>query len=154
MKHSLRKTPAPIHLAYRYRAGSGRLVGRNFTLIEAGRELTLAIDLGAAFQTRDKTAQIHQDALHLAVNHRRLATLQCPDNLLRSRLIRAWERVAQPELRLCLDLGPRGRCLYSVLPRSLLVGGVELDVQAVLEEDSRVSQSLPPQTMDYLRNPA
>jgi len=154
MKQPLRKTPSPIHLAYRYRAGSDLLIGRNFSLVHDDQVFRVVIDLGANFQARDKTACAYLDAVHLAQNYRQLCSLQCADNLLRSRLIRAWERVAQPRLQMCLDLGPRGRCLYSVKPRSLFMGGIEFDVREVLDEEIRVSRPLPPQTTDELRNPA
>jgi hypothetical protein len=152
MKQSLRKTPTPIHLAYRYRAGSHLLLGRNFSLGQDGGVFVLAIDLGANFQARDKTVSPYLDAVHLAQNFRQLQSLQCGDNLLRSRLIRAWDGVAQPRLQMCLDLGPRGRCLYWVQPRSLLMGGIEFDVREVLNEEIRVSRPLPPQTIAPLRN--
>lgn len=113
-----------------------------------------AIDLGANFQARDKTAAAYLDAVHLEQNFRQLQSLQCGDNLLRSRLIRAWERVAQPRLQMCLDLGSRGRCRYWVQPRSLLMGGIEFDVLQVLDEEIRVSRPLPPQLTEDLRNPA
>ncbi len=42
---------------------------------------------------------------------------------------------------MCLDLGERGRFLYLVLPHSLFMGGVQLDVQQVLD-NAAVLQSL------------
>jgi hypothetical protein len=145
MKQSLRKTPSHLHLAYKYGDGSDSLVGRNFTLVEDGSVLTFAIDLTSNFQTRDKNAAPYLDAVNLQNNHHKLRSLQCGDNLVRARLIRAWERVQQPQLRMCLDLGPRGRYLYAVQPHSLFTGGIQFDVEAVLEEDASPSRMLAPQ---------
>ncbi len=36
-------------------------------------------------------------------------------------------------MRVSLDLGPHGRFLYRVIPHSLFMGGVQLDVQEMLE---------------------
>lgn len=154
MKQSLRKTPSPVHLAYKYCLGSDLLFGRNFSLIEDDRLFTLTIDLSANFEARNKTCAAYLDAGHLAQNHRQLRSLQCGDNLLRSRLIRAWDQVAQPRLQMCLDLGLRGRCLYTVQPRSLLIGGIEFDVREVLDEEMSISRPLPLQPTEVLRNPA
>lgn len=137
MKQSLRKTPSHLHLAYRYGEAADGLMGRHFTLEVEGRVLTLGIDLTPNFHTRNKAASAYLDAINLARNHHKLRHLQCGDNLLRSRLIRAWEQVPQPQLRMCLDLGPRGRFLYAVQPHSLFMGGIQLDVEAVLEVDSQ-----------------
>jgi hypothetical protein len=128
MKQSLRKTPAHLHLAYRYGDTSDNLVGRNFMLHEDGRILTLAIDLGPNFHTRSKSSATYLDAVSLAQNHHRLQFVQCTDNLVRTRLIRAWERVAQPQMRLSLELDTHGRYLYRVEPHSLFMGGIQLDV--------------------------
>ncbi len=57
-------------------------------------------------------------------------------NLLRTRLIRAWEQVQQPQLRLCLELGGHGRYLYAVQPHSLFMGGIQFDIERVLEDES------------------
>ena len=151
MKQSLRKTPSHLHVAYKYGEGSDNLVGRYFSLFDDGAVLTLAIDLTPNFQTRNKTAAAYLDAVNLVHNHHKLKSLQCGDNLLRSRLIRAWEKVAQPQLRMCLDLGQRGRYLYAVQPHSLFTGGIQLDVEQVLDEDDRASRPLPPQ-LDNQRN--
>jgi hypothetical protein len=51
----------------------------------------------------------------------------------RARLIKAWEQVQHPQLRMCLELGPRGRYLYAVQPHSLFMGGIQFDVEEVLE---------------------
>jgi hypothetical protein len=48
--------------------------------------------------------------------------------------VRAWEQVEKPRLRMCLELGPRKHFLYAVLPHSLFAGGIQFDVQEVLEE--------------------
>ena len=151
MKQSLRKTPSHLHLAYKYGGGSDRLMGRLFTLARDGAVLTLSIDLTANFQTREKAAAQSMDALNLVLNHHRLGSLQSADNLLRSRLIRAWEQVELPQLRMCLDLGQRGRFLYSVQPHSLFTGGIQLDVQEELEEAVRVGRPLALQQPDHTR---
>jgi hypothetical protein len=38
-----------------------------------------------------------------------------------------------------LILNPRGRYLYEVAPHSLFMGGIQLDVQAFLEEESETT---------------
>ncbi len=134
MRYSLRKTPSHLHLAYKYGEASDGLLGRNFTLEVEERELTLSIDLTPNFHTRNKSASAYLDAVSLAHNHHKLRFLQCSDNLVRARLIKAWEQVHQPQLRMCLELGQRGHYLYEVLPHSLFMGGVQLDVLQVLEE--------------------
>jgi hypothetical protein len=134
MKYSLRKTPSHLHLAYKYGEASDGLLGRNFTLEVLDRQLTLSIDLTPNFHTRNKAASAYLDAVSLAHNHHKLRFLQCSDNLVRARLIKAWEQVQQPQLRMCLELGQRGHFLYAVQPHSLFMGGVQLDVLQVLEE--------------------
>ncbi|HSV45790.1 MAG TPA: hypothetical protein VLJ58_08380 [Ramlibacter sp.] len=133
MKSSLRKTPSHLHLAYKYGEASDSLMGRNFMLVLEGRVVTLEIDLTPNFHTRNKSGAPYQDALNLAHNHHKLKYLRCSDNLVRTRLIRCWERIEQPQMRMQLDLGPHGRFLYRVLPHSLFMGGVQLDVQEMLE---------------------
>lgn len=145
MKQSLRKTPTQLHLAYKYGEGGDRLIGRDFSLLRDGPVLTVTIDLSANFQLRDKTSAAYLDALNFVHNHHKLRSLQCGDNLMRARLIRAWEEVAQPQLSMCLELGQRGRFLFSVEPHSLLAGGIQFDVVDVLDEDMRPSRLLPPQ---------
>lgn len=152
MKQSLRKTPSQLHLKYKYGEASDRLVGRHFALIHDGDTLTLAIDLTPNFQKRNKTATSYLDAIHLVQNHHRLASLQCGDNLVRSRLIKGWEQVADPRLTMCLDLGHRGRYLYAVQPHSLFTGGIQLDVQEVLEEDTHASRPPAATQLDNTRN--
>ncbi|MCY7318697.1 MAG: hypothetical protein LH617_08200 [Ramlibacter sp.] len=152
MKHSLRKTPSQLHLTYKYGERSDSLLGRHFSLIDEAAVLTLSIDLTANFQTRNKTSPSYLDAVNLAHSHHKLESLLCGDNLLRARLIRAWEQVDQPQLRICLDLGQRGRFLYAVEPHSLLTGGIQFVVKDVLEEDNRVSRTLPPREQDISRN--
>ncbi|GAC1601184.1 MAG: hypothetical protein NVS3B2_03950 [Ramlibacter sp.] len=152
MKQSLRKTPCQLHLNYKYGEGSERLLGRNFSLSQHADLLTFSIDLSSNFQTRDKTASCYLDALNLVHNHHKLRWLQCGDNLVRSRLIRAWEQVCAPQLRLCLELGQRGRYLYSVQPHSLLMGGIQFDVEDVLEPETRVTRPPQPQ-LDTTRSP-
>ena len=133
MKQSLRKTSSHLLLAYKYGEASDSLTGRNFTLDVQGREMTLHIDLTPNFHTRNKAAASYLDGLNLIHNNHKLKFVQCSDNLMRSRLIKAWERVEQPRLQMCLDLGPRGQFLYAVLPHSLFAGGVQLDVMEQIE---------------------
>lgn len=135
MKYSLRKTPSHLHLAYKYGEASDGLMGRHFALEmnEHERVLTLSIDLTPNFHTRNKGASAYLDAVNLAHNHHKLRYLQCSDNLVRARLIKAWEQVQHPQLRMCLELGPRGRYLYAVQPHSLFMGGIQFDVEEVLE---------------------
>ncbi len=134
MKYSLRKTPSHLHLAYKYGEASDGLLGRHFTLEIDGRVLTLTIDLTPNFHTRNKSAAAYLDAINFARNHHKLRYLQCGDNLLRTRLIRAWEQVEAPELRMRLELGQRGRYLYAVRPHSLFMGGIQFDVERELDE--------------------
>jgi hypothetical protein len=136
MKYSLRKTPSHLHLAYKYGDASDGLLGRNFVLEVEGRVLTLGVDLTPNFHTRNKSAAAYMDAVNLVQNYHKLRYLQCSDNLLRTRLIRAWEQVDHPELRMLLDLGQRGRYLYAVRPHSLFMGGIQFDVERVLEEET------------------
>lgn len=151
MNQSLRKTPTQLHLAYKYGGGGDRLTARHLSLIHDGPVLTIAIDLSANFQTRDKSAPAYLDAVNLLHNHHKLRSLLCGDNLVRSRLIKAWEQVASPKLRMCLELGSRGRFLYSVQPHSLFTGGIQFDVEDVLEEDMRSGRTLSPQQPDNTR---
>lgn len=134
MKYSLRKTPSHLHLAYKYGEASDGLLGRNFTLQIEGHELTLSIDLTPNFHTRSKTATAYLDAVTLTQNHHKLKFLQCSDNLVRTRLVRAWEQIDKPRLRMCLELGPRRHYLYAVQPHSLFAGGIQFDVQQVIDE--------------------
>ncbi|MBC7604082.1 MAG: hypothetical protein H7255_15660 [Ramlibacter sp.] len=135
MKHSLRKTPSHLHLAYKYGEASDGLMGRNFVLEVNDHALTLTVDLTPNFHVRNKAASNYLDAINLAHNHHKLRFLQISDNLVRTRLIRAWEQVTNPMLRLVLDLGPRGCFVYSVVPHSLFMGGIQLDVREVLGGD-------------------
>jgi hypothetical protein len=134
MKYSLRKTPSHLYLAYKYGEASDGLLGRNFTLQIDGHLLTLSIDLTPNFHTRSKSAAAYLDAVALTQNHHKLKFLQCSDNLVRTRLVRAWEQVEKPRLHLCLELGPRRRYLYAVQPHSLFAGGIQFDVQQVIEQ--------------------
>jgi hypothetical protein len=134
MKYSLRKTHSHLHLAYKYGEGTDGLMGRNFTLEVEGNVLTLGIDLTPNFHTRNKGAAAYLDAVNFSHNHHKLRYLQCADNLVRARLIRAWEQVRGPILQMCLELGQHGRYLYAVQPHSLFTGGIQFDVQQVLEE--------------------
>ena len=143
MKYSLRKTPSHLHLAYKYGEASDGLMGRHFVLEVEGNLLTLTIDLTPNFHTRNKAASNYIDAINLAHNHHKLRNLQCSDNLVRSRLIRAWEQVQQPSMRLVLDLAQRGRFVYAVLPHSLFMGGIQLDVLDVLPDmEPRTAQEV------------
>ncbi|HSV34059.1 MAG TPA: hypothetical protein VLI46_00820 [Ramlibacter sp.] len=136
MKYSLRKTPSHLHLAYKYGEASDGLTGRHFVLEVEDSLLTLTIDLTPNFHTRNKGASAYLDAINLAHNHHKLRYLQCSDNLVRARLVKAWDPMSHPRLRLCLELGQRGRYLYAVLPHSLFTGGIQFDVEDVLEESS------------------
>jgi hypothetical protein len=143
MKQALRKTPSHLHLAYKYGEGTDGLMGRDFMLEVEGNVLTLTIDLTPNFHTRNKSASAYLDAVNFTHNHHKLRYLQCADNLLRARLIKAWERVAHPRLIMRLEMGQRGRYLYAVQPHSLFMGGIQFDVQEVLqEEDVADDQSL------------
>jgi hypothetical protein len=133
MKQSLRKTPSLLHLAYKYDGAGGNVTGCHLTLNCEGSVLTLAVDLTGNFRNRDHSGRTYQDAVTLARDHHKLKFVQCHDNLVRTRLIRTWEQVAHPQLRLALLMGSRGGSLYEVKPRSLLMGGVQLDVLSVLD---------------------
>ena len=135
MKHSLRKTPSHLHLTYKYGEPAGGLLGRNLVLEAEGDVFTLVVDVAANLKARNKNSPWYVAAQNLGRNHHKLKSLQCPDNLVRMRLIRAWESQAHPKLRLRLDLGEGGSFLYDVAPHSLFTGGVQLDVQAYLEEE-------------------
>ncbi len=154
MKYSLRKTPSHLHLAYKYGEASDGLLGRNFTLEVEDRVLTLSIDLTPNFHTRNKSASAYLDAVSLAHNHHKLRFLQCSDNLVRARLIKAWEQVQNPHLRMCLELGPRGHYLYEVLPHSLFMGGIQLDVQQVIEDTQPVRNRTHPHEFHSARTHA
>ncbi|MCE3271668.1 MAG: hypothetical protein K0S57_2065 [Ramlibacter sp.] len=136
MKYSLRKTPSHLQLTYKYGEANGGLLGRNLFLEVDGSVLTLEVDLSANLLARNKQSSWYLDAVSLSSNFHKLKSLQCPDNLVRTRLIRAWEGVADPRLRMRLVLSPRGSYLYEVAPHSLFMGGIQLDVQAFLEEES------------------
>lgn len=151
MKISLRKTASRFHLSYKYGEDSERLIGRNFLLMQDSRALTISIDLSANFQARNKTSPAYLDAAHLVHNHHNLRWIQCGDNLMRARLIRAWEQVRAPQLKMCLELCQRGCFLYSVQPHSLLMGGIQFDVEDVLNEDARATR-LPLQLLDTIRS--
>ena len=135
MKYALRKTPSHLHVAYKYGEGTDGLMGRNFVLDVDGSLLTLTIDLTPNFHTRSKGAAAYIDAVNFAQNHHKLRYLQCADNLLRARLIKAWEQVADPRLVMCLEMGPRGRFRFAVQPHSLFMGGIQFDVVEVLEDE-------------------
>ena len=134
MKYSLRKTPSHLHLAYKYGEGTDGVTGRNFTLEVEDRLLTVAIDVTPNFHIRNKSSPAYLDATNLAHNYHKLKSLQCTDNLVRARLIRAWDQIEQPQMRLALDLGERGRYVYAVQPHSLFTGGIQFEVQELLEE--------------------
>lgn len=133
MRQSIRKTPSPLVLAYRYSELRDSVVGRNFSLEAQEGTLTLAIDLTANFHARNRDTASYSDALNLVHNHQRLQFLQCSDSLVRTRLDRLWDRTRQPELRMRLELGGRGNYLYRVAAHALFAGGIQLDVQEILE---------------------
>ena len=120
MKYSLRKTPSHLHLTYKYGEGSDGVTGRNFTLEVEGQVLTVGIDVTPNFHIRNKSAPAYLDAI----------------NLVRARLIRAWEQVEEPQMRLALELGERGRYIYAVQPHSLFMGGIQFDVEELVEEQA------------------
>jgi hypothetical protein len=136
MKYSLRKTPSHLHLTYKYGEGSDGVTGRNFTLEVEGQLLTVGIDVTPNFHIRNKSAPAYLDAINLVHNHHKLRSVQCTDNLVRARLIRAWEQVEQPQMRLALELGERGRYIYAVQPHSLFMGGIQFDVDELVEEQA------------------
>lgn len=133
MRHSLRRTAAHLHLTYGGGEASEALIGRRFSLDIDGNSLTLLMDLTPNFQTRNKSAASYIDASALLRNHDRLRSLQCDDNLVRTRLVRTWEEMHEPTLRMVLDLGPRGHFVYAVRPHLLFTGGVQLDVLQALD---------------------
>jgi hypothetical protein len=149
MKYSLRKTPSHLHLAYKYGEGSDGLMGRHFMLEVEDRVLTLTIDLTPNFHTRNKSASAYLDAVNLAHNHHKLRYLQCADNLVRARLIKAWEQVQQPQLRMCLELGQRGSYSYAVQPHSLFMGGIQFDVEDVLQDEPLRGRAHVPQVHSH-----
>lgn len=144
MKYSLRKTPSHLHLSYKYGEASDGMLGRNFILEVEGPVLTLCMDLTPNFHTRNKTASAYLDALSLVHNHHKLKYLQCSDNLVRARLIKAWEQVPHPELRMRLELGPRGHYLYAVVPHSLFMGGIQFDVERTIDDQSELTDTSQP----------
>ena len=139
MKYSLRKTPSHLHLTYKYGEANGGLLGRNLVLEVDGNVLTLEVDLSANLLARNKQSPWYLDAVDLSSNYHKLKSLQCPDNLVRTRLLRTWEGIEDPRMRLRLVLHPRGRYLYEVAPHSLFMGGIQLDVQAFLEDESETT---------------
>lgn len=148
MKYSLRKTPSHLHLSYKYGESSGGLLGRNLLLEAEGNLLTLEVDLSANLLARNKSSPWYLDAIALASNYHKLKSLQCPDNLVRTRLIRAWEGVENPRMRMRLVLSPKGRYLYEVSPHSLFMGGIQLDVQAFIEEESEHATQAAPESAE------
>jgi hypothetical protein len=141
MKYSLRKTPSHLHLTYKYGEANGGLLGRNLVLEVEGNVLTLEIDLSANLLARNKQSPWYLDAVGLSTDYHKLKSLQCPDNLVRARLIRVWEGMQEPKLRMRLVLHPKGRYLYEVAPHSLFMGGIQLDVQAFLEDESETTST-------------
>ena len=134
MKYSLRKTPTHLHLVYKYGEAGGGVLGRNMALTIEGNELTLDIDLEANLRARNKSSTWYVSTMFLVRNPHKLKSVQCPDNLVRARLIRAWEQVTNPVLKLRLDVAGHGRFVYEVSPHSLFMGGVQLDVRDFREE--------------------
>lgn len=132
--YSLRKTPSHLHLVYKYGEAGGGVVGRNVQLTIEGHVLTLDIDLESNLRARNKSSNWYVSCMYLARNPHKLKSLHCPDNLVRARLIRAWEQVAQPRLRLRLEVGEQGCFLYDVAPHSLFTGGVQLDVREFIQQ--------------------
>ena len=141
MMHSLRKTPSLLHLVYKYDGAGGNVTGCHLTLSCEGSLMTLAVDLSGNFRARDRATRTYLDAVTLARDHHKLKFVQCHDTLVRTRLVRAWEQVAHPRMRLALLMGSRGASLYEVTPRSLFMGGVQLDVLSVLDSAPRDAQA-------------
>ncbi|MGE4241695.1 hypothetical protein [Ramlibacter sp.] len=135
MKHSLRKTPSHLHLAYKYGEQAGGLLGRNMAITADGNTFTLEIDLEANLRARNKSSPWFVAARNLQRHHHKLKSLQCPDNLVRGRLIRAWESVPHPKLMLRLAMGEGTAYLFEVQPHSLFTGGIQLDVLSCVEEE-------------------
>ena len=156
MKHSLRKTPSHLHLAYKYGEPGGGLLGRNLSLEVDGDTFTLEVDISGNLKARNKSSPWYVAANNLVRNHHKLKSLQCPDNLVRARLIRAWESVGHPKLRLKLVLGPGHVYMYDVAPHSVFTGGVQLDVRACLEEEETagVTHWVPAADLAHHRNHA
>jgi len=129
----LRRTTAHLHLSFGDgQAGEG-LIGRRFMLEVLGNALTVHIDLTLNFQARNRHAGSYLDATALVRNHDRLRSLECDDNLVRTRLVRTWKEMQEPQVRLVLDLGSKGHYAYAVNPHLLFAGGVQLEVVAVLD---------------------
>lgn len=128
MMQPLRRTTAHLHLAYGGGEASQGVIGRRFMLEVEDGQMTLSIDLTPNFHTRQRSAPGYVDAAALARNHQRLSAVQCDDNLVRTRLVRAWQSMREPRLRLVLDLGPRGQFTYAVRPHLMFTGGVQLEV--------------------------
>lgn len=133
MTQSLRRTLAPLTLTYVEGEVSQGLLGRRFALDIVGSDLILSMDLTPNFQTRNPAAPAHVEALALTRRYARLQSLTCEDNLVRTRLVRAWRSLREPQLRLVLDLGPLGHLTFAVRPHLLFAGGVQLQVLQVLE---------------------
>ena len=133
MWQTLRRTTAHLQLSYGDGAASDGLIGRRFMLEVEGSALTLHIDLGLNFQSRNRMSAGYLDAGALLRNHDRLRSVQCEDNLVRARLVRTWKEMHEPRLTMLLDLGPHGRFAYSVRPHLLFTGGVQLEVLRVLD---------------------
>lgn len=146
MKYSLRKTPSHLQLTYKYGDAGGGLLGRNLVLEVDGNVMTFEVDLSANLLARNKSSPWYLDAVSLSTNYHKLRSLQCPDNLVRTRLIRAWDSVEQPRLRMRLVLNPRGRYLYEVAPHSLFMGGIQLDVHAFLDDESEAHRETETET--------
>ena len=133
MRQSLRRTLAPLYLTYGDGEASEGLLGRRFALDIEGKCLTLSVDLTPNFQTRHREAPGYVEAMALTRNPERLRALTCDDNLVRTRLVRAWASLDAPHLQLALDAGPRGRFAYAARPHLLFTGGVQLQVLRVLD---------------------
>ena len=133
MRQSLRRTLAPLYLTYGDDEASEALLGRRFGLDVDEGDMLLSIDLTPNFQTRKKSAPGYVEAQAFTRSHARLRALECDDNLVRTRLVRAWEAQRAPRLRLLLDLGPRGRFVYAARPRLRFTGGVRLEVLRAIE---------------------
>lgn len=131
--YPLRRAPSRLHVAYKYGGTTEALRGSHFTLLVNEPVFTLVMDLSSNFRIRDKSSSTYLDALTLVRDYHKVRLVQCHDSLVRTRLLRALDGVAAAQMHLALRLGSRATCLYSVLPHSLLMGGIQLDVLSVLD---------------------
>jgi hypothetical protein len=109
-------------------------------LLVEGNLHTLEIDLIANLQTRNKLSSWYLGRRLPGGTPPQAQVAAMPDNLVRARLIRNWEAAVAPRLRMRLNLGAAGCFLYQVMPHSLFMGGIQLDVQAFLASEPATGQ--------------